>query len=238
MEVLHAGPLFIHQLSHVWVDFRGIQDGPMRGRGLDYFENSRRATYVQQRYAMRNPKRFRQYGEFCWGITACEGPGPARLVVDGVEREFWDYRARGVPSGPDDGTLAPWAVIASLPFAPEIVLPTIRYFREIGVGDTSPYGFEATFNPSFPADTSQSQPCGWVSPRNFGLNDGPIVLMIENHRSGLIWELMRNCVFLRRGLRRAGFRGGWLDRPPVPTRRRPLRSSLSHPRRKPGEKKS
>lgn len=218
LEVLHASPLFIHQLSHVWVDFRGIRDGPMRRRRLDYFENSRRATYIQQRYAIRNPKKFRGYGEFCWGITASEGPGPARLVVDGVEREFWDYHARGVPNGPDDGTLAPWAVIASLSFAPEIVLPTIRFLHELGVGSVSPYGFEATFNPTFPDDTGR--PCGWVSPRNFGLNDGPIVIMVENYRSGLVWSLLRECPYLRAGLRRAGFRGGWLDsRPRGPSSR-------------------
>jgi hypothetical protein len=126
LEFLYAGPLFIHQLSHVWVDFRGIRDAPMRARGIDYFENSRRATFAHQRYAMRNPRKFEGYGEFCWGITACEGPGPATMTIRGVKRRFFDYVARAIPYGPDDGTLAPWAVVASLPFAPEIVLPTIR----------------------------------------------------------------------------------------------------------------
>lgn len=208
IEYLHAPPLFNHQLSHVWIDFKGIRDAFMRKRGIDYFENSRRATLVQQRYAIRNPEKFAQYGEFCWGITASEGPGPATLEVDGVLRHFFDYVARGVPTGPDDGTLAPWAVVASLPFAPDIVLPTIAYIHSLGVGTKSPYGFEATFNPTFPTPTKE--PCGWVSPRNFGLNDGPIVLMIENYRSGLIWRLMRECPYLVSGLSRAGFRGGWL----------------------------
>ena len=61
-----------------------------------------------------------------WGITASEGPGPATLTIDGKKRRFYDYVARSIPNGPDDGTIAPWAVVASLPFAPEIVLPTIR----------------------------------------------------------------------------------------------------------------
>ncbi len=65
--------------------------------GLDYFENSRRATYAHQRYAIHNPKRFKGYGELCWGITASEGPGPATLVIDGVERRFFDYVARSIP---------------------------------------------------------------------------------------------------------------------------------------------
>jgi len=89
-ELLYAGPLFIHQLSHLWVNFRGIQDAFMREHGLDYFENSRRATYVQQQYAIRNPREFAHYGEYCWGITASDGPGPRTLKVEGVERIFYD----------------------------------------------------------------------------------------------------------------------------------------------------
>jgi hypothetical protein len=208
IHYLHAAPLFIHQLSHVWVDFRGIRDAPMRAWGLDYFENSARATRVQQIYAIRNPKHFAGYGENCWGITASEGPGPATLDVGGMTRSFYDYVARGVPNGPDDGTLAPWAVVASIPFAPEIAMPAIAHMHALGVGQ-GPYGFEATFNPTFP--TESMGPCGWVSPYNFGLNDGPILLMIENYRTGLVWKLMRRCPYLVRGLKRAGFRGGWLD---------------------------
>jgi hypothetical protein len=209
LEYVQAGPLFVHQLSHVWVDFRGIRDSFMRARGIDYFENSRRATLAQQRYAMRNPRKFAGYGELCWGLTASEGPGPATMRVGGIERRFFDYVARGVPYGPDDGTLAPWAVVASLSFAPEIVLPTIRSIDAMGIGKNSPYGFEATFNPTFPSSTGD--PGGWVSPRNFGLNNGPIVVMIENYRSGLIWNTMKKCPYVVRGLRRAGFRGGWLQ---------------------------
>jgi len=119
------------------------------------------------------------------------------------------YLARGVPYGPDDGTLAPWAVVASLPFAPEIVLPTIDHFCRLQLREIHPYGFRATFNPTFP-DGSGS-PCGWVSPWHFGLNEGPIVLMIENYRSGLVWQLMRECPYVLTGLRRAGFRNGWID---------------------------
>jgi hypothetical protein len=210
VEFLYAGPLFIHQLSHVWVDFRGLSDAFLRAKGIDFFENSRRATLAHQRYAIHNPRKFQGYGELCWGITASEGPGPAVLTIDGVERKFFDYRARAIPDGPDDGTLAPWAVVASLPFAPEIVQATIRYIDALGVGRQSPYGFEATFNPTFPSNSGK--PCGWVSPRNFGLNDGPIVLMIENFLTGLVWRLTRRCPYLVTGLRRAGFRGGWLEK--------------------------
>jgi hypothetical protein len=209
IEYLYAGPLFTHQLSHVWVDFRGIRDPFMHDHGIDYFENSRRATLVQQEYAIRNSNRYRHYGEFCWGITASDGPGEITRVIDGVERQFFDYRARAVPYGPDDGTIAPWSVIASLPFAPEIVLPTLAEFaRHQRAGDHA-YGFKATFNPTFPDPGGARS--GWVSPWHFGLNEGPIVVMIENHRSGMVWQLLRNCPYLVAGLRAAGFTGGWLS---------------------------
>jgi len=206
---LYAGPLFTHQLSHLWIDFRGIQDAFMRSHGIDYFENSRRATLVQQQYAIRNPGGWAHYGELCWGITASDGPGEATLMIDGVERRFFDYEARAVPYGPDDGTIAPWAVVASLPFAPEIVLPTLTDFRRYRRRRDHPYGFKATFNPTFPDPGGAPQ--GWVSPWHFGLSEGPIVIMIENYTSDLVWRLMRRCPYLAAGLRAAGFTGGWLE---------------------------
>jgi len=205
-EYLHGAPLFMHQLSHLWIDFRVIQDEFMRGRGIDYFENSRRATYVQQQYAIRNPRRFVGYGANSWGITAADGPGPARRRVRGVERRFYAYKARGVPYGPDDGTLSPWAAAASLPFAPEIVLPTLRHFDRAFPQMVSHYGFKCSFNPTFHAGKTN----GWISSGYYGLDQGPIVLMIENQRSELLWRLMRRCPSVARGLRRAGFAGGWL----------------------------
>jgi len=209
-EFLHAGPLFIHQFSHIWIDFRGIQDEFMRERGIDYFENSRRATYAQQQYAIRNPKKFKGYSEYCWGITASDGPGPATLKLNGVERRFFDYLARKIPYGPDDGTIAPWAAIASLPFAPEIVLPALRHFNETYPEMTSKYGFKCSFNPTFVDGKNSAR--GWISKGYYGLDQGPIVLMIENYRTGFFWRQMRQCPYLVAGLRRAGFAGGWLSR--------------------------
>lgn len=207
-DVIYAGPLFIHQFSHLWIDFRGIRDRFVATHGLDYFENSRRATYVQQQYAIRNPRGFAGYSGQCWGITASDGPGPAARLIGGTTRRFFDYVARGVPYGPDDGTIAPWACVASLPFAPEIVLPTIRHFFDLQLKTDNPYGFKATFNRTFP--DHPDRPCGWISPWHVGLNQGPIVMMIENYRTGLLWQLMRQSEPIVRGLRRAGFSGGWL----------------------------
>ncbi len=206
---LYSAPLFTHQISHLWIDFRGIQDDYMRGKNIDYFENSRRATCVQQQYAIANPAKFDAYGEKCWGITASDGPGPAKRIIKGKERQFFGYKARGVPDGPDDGSIAPWAVIASLPFAPEIVLSTLGYFQKLKLHENNPYGFKATLNPTFGETPDLSR--SWVSPYHYGLDQGPIVLMIENYRSGLLWRLMRQCPYLVAGLKRANFGGGWLE---------------------------
>jgi hypothetical protein len=160
-EVLYGASLFMHQLSHLWIDFRGIQDAFMRRHAIDYFENSRRATYVNQQYAIRNPKGWRDYGQYTWGITASNGPGPTTRRVRGVTRRFLGYVARGVPYGPDDGTLAPWSVAASLPFAPEIVLPTLEHCSKKYPHMENEYGLVCSFNPTFP-NRSSGRP-GWIS---------------------------------------------------------------------------
>ena len=207
-EFLYAGPLFIHQLSHMWIDFRGIQDEYMSEKGIDYFENSRRAVYVQQAYAMRNPKGFLGYDQLCWGITASDGPGPAVRRINGRTRRFYDYISRSIPDGPDDGTLAPWAVAASLPFAPEAVLPSLRRINQDYPDLTSKYGFKCSHNPTFSSDKRTGK--GWISQGYYGIDQGPVVMMIENYRSGFIWRLMGKCPHIVNGLRRAGFSGGWL----------------------------
>jgi hypothetical protein len=209
LDYLYAGPLFIHQYSHLWIDFQGIRDEFMREKGSDYFENTRLATLVQQQYAIHNPLAYRAYGENFWGLTASEGPGPGFQIVDGIERFFLDYQARGAPFGPDDGSVAPWAVLASLPFAPEIVMPAARRLMKDYPELISAYGCKSTLNPTFLDESGD--PRGWISPHHYGLNQGPLVMMVENYRSGLLWNLMRRDPYWVKGLRRAGFRGGWLE---------------------------
>lgn len=209
IEHFYAGPLFIHQMSQVWLDLKGLKDEINKKSGIDYFENSRRATYIQQKYAIENPCNFFQYNENCWGLTASNGPGPCKLKVNGIEREFYNYTARGVPDGPDDGTLSPWAAVASLPFAPDIVLRSVRYSIEnLDLKKYSKYGFDASFNPTFP--DGGPNPFGWISPQQYALNQGPVVLMIENYKSRLIWETMKKSKYIINGLRKAGFKEGWL----------------------------
>jgi hypothetical protein len=205
-DVLYAGPLFIHQFSHAWIDFAGIRDRFMREKGSDYFENSRRATYVQREYAQRNPHGCEGYGADCWGITANNGPGFTTLSIGGRKRRFFGYVARGVPYGPDDGTIAPWAALASLPFAPEIALSALRHLCERYPEAIRDSRLPSGFNPT----VTGGGPSGWVSEGYLGLDQGIVVLMVENYRSQLIWKLMRRCPYIGSGLRRAGFTGGWL----------------------------
>ncbi|MEO8842748.1 MAG: glucoamylase family protein [Kofleriaceae bacterium] len=208
-DQLYAGPLFIHQLPQLWLELRGLDDDRTRGLGFDYFENSRRATLAQRAYAIENPAGFTAYGENAWGFTASNGPGPDHQTVHGVPRDFYGYLARGAPFGPDDGTFSPWAVVASLPFAPTEVCAAIRHAIErLGLKNAHGPGFEASFNPTYPEASGHAR--GWVSPWKYGLNQGPIIVMIENHLSGLVWTLLRRSSYVRRGLERAGFSGGWL----------------------------
>jgi len=212
-------PLFGHQYSHIFIDFRGIQDAAMREAGFDYFENSRRETYANRAYCIANPMGWRGYSDRIWGLTACDGPGSFELPYRGQTRTFFGYSARGPvgePDGRDDGTIAPTAALGSLPFAPEIVIPCAEALRsQPRLFDR--YGFKDSFNPSFTyadvkMDTGSVDPQrGWVATDYLGIDQGPILLQAANHRDDFVWRIMREVPAIRRGLRRAGFTGGWLS---------------------------
>jgi len=216
-EYVNYSPLFVHQYSHMYVDFRGIYDDYMRAKGIDYFENSRRATLAQRAYAMDNPDGWLGYGENVWGLTACDGPGYALLTApDGTEREYLGYSARGASAAyvNDDGTIAPTATGGSVPFAPQQTIEALHHmYLSFGDAIYSEYGFLDSFNFTYPVDAGLEQDI-WVNDQYLGIDQGPILIQIENYRSGLIWELMRENEHIRRGLERAGFTGGWLDEAP------------------------
>jgi hypothetical protein len=221
-EFLSFGPHFGHQYSHVWIDFRGIMDAWNREKGFDYFENSRRASYAQREYARTNPLRWRGYDSEIWGLTACDGPADTVQIYNNEERGFFTYAARSTASIHilDDGTIAPTASVASIAFAPEIAIPAVRAFRaRFGEHLYQKYGFLDSVNPSFlfsdvPLRHGRIvEGVGWIADDYLGIDQGPIVAMIENYRSGLIWSVMQNNPHIRRGLQRAGFTGGWLDKP-------------------------
>ena len=223
-EHLNFTPLFGHQYSHVWIDFRGIRDAYMRERGIDYHENSRRATLSQRAYAIANPGGWRDYGENVWGLTASDGPMDTTVVIDGRERRFHSYWARGASLDHvnDDGTIVPTATGGSIPFAPEVTIPALMHMRRTYGDDLfGRYGFLDAFNPTFRLEGVRVGAGlrhgrvvpgkGWFDTDYLGIDQGPILVMAENHRSELVWEHMRRHPAIVRGLRRAGFAGGWLD---------------------------
>jgi len=185
---LNFPPLFGHQYSHCWIDFRGIADAYMTGRGITYAENTRRAAYAQQAYCTANPGGFTGYGPLLWGLTACDGPGGTG---------YYSYIARGTPPAwSDDGTIAPTAAAGSVPFAPEICIPTLRnMYDQYRSSIWCLYGFRDAFNLQ----------AGWWDPDVIGIDQGPIALMLENDRSDGIWSRFMEAEEIQRGLERAGF---------------------------------
>jgi hypothetical protein len=179
-------PLFGHQYSHCWIDFRNIADayGRRPDRNLTYFENSRRATLAQRAYAIANPAK--GYSDSLWGLTASDGPE--------------GYNARGAPPAQNDnGTITPTAPISSIPFAPNECLAVTWYlWNHYRTGPLwGPYGFRDAFNLFVNPD--------WYDTDYIGIDQGPIVLMIENYRTGSVWNRFLRNQDVHRGLERAGF---------------------------------
>lgn len=200
-------PLFCYQYPQSFIDFRGITDSVGRRLGFDYHENARRASLAQHSYAVVNPNKMVGYNSLNWGLTACDGPGGGKKVVNGHEVDFRGYSERGGPTGFDDGTIAPTAALSAMPFVPDNSLCALRHWlcERAELFDMD-LGFVDAFNPTF--DTSKKN--GWVGADRIGIDQGPIVLMMENHVSGLVWNVMRGNAHIKRGLKAAGFTGGWL----------------------------
>jgi hypothetical protein len=204
-DVLYSGPLFTHLFSHAWIDYRGIRDPFMRENGSDYFKNTQQAIAVHREYGARNPHGYRGYDRNLWGITAGDGPDSQELRQGRKDRRFFGYMARGAPYGPDDGTVAPWAMLATVPFGAEAALLGTRHllysYPQVCTNDR----FSSGFNPTLSHNGSF-----WLSEGYYGLDQGLLVMMIENYRTGLIWQLTRANAVIRAGLVNAGFAGGWL----------------------------
>ena len=187
LEFISFPPLFGHQYSHAWVDFRGIQDAYLRGFAdgeLDYFENSRRATLAQQAYAVDNPQNHPNYGADEWGFTASDDP------IDG-------YAVHGaVPAVNDNGTISPTAAGGSVAFTPDASTAALRaMYARYPNSLWNRYGLKDAYNLDLV----------WFASDYLGIDQGPFVLMIENHRSEHVWDVMREVPALQRGLDRAGF---------------------------------
>ena len=176
-------PLFGHQYSHCWIDFRHIADSYMAAHQSTYFQNSRRATLAQRSYCVANPAAQVGYSSNVWGLTACDGPN--------------GYAAHGAPPAQsDDGTVAPTAAGGSIAFTPEFSVPTLKYFyTHFRTHIWTAYGFRDAFNLG----------AQWWGPDELGIDQGPIVLMIENYRTQRVWRLFMKNEEVQRGLVRAGF---------------------------------
>jgi len=211
-EHVNFGPLFGHQYSHLFIDFKGIRDEYIQSKGIDYFENSRRATYANRAYCIENPMKFAGYGENIWGLTACDGPGDQTRRIGDKKVRFFGYSARGAASGysVDDGTIAPTAAGGSIPFAPEICLPALKaMYDQFGANLYSEYGFKDAFNPT--NSNEENNASGWFDVDYIGIDQGSILIMLENYKSNLIWNIMKKNPYIISGLQKAGFKGGWID---------------------------
>lgn len=196
--LIYSPPLFTHQYSHLWVDFRDKNDGV-----ADYFENSRVATIVNRLFSLDHRHRFKTYSEHVWGLTASDGPA--------------GYKAYGGGPGASspDGTVAPTAAAGSIVFTPELSYDALKYMYEAYKDRIwGKYGFTDAFN--WDRD--------WVASEVLGINQGPILLMIENARSELLWKLFMRHPAVVRGMEKIGFRPGTL-KPRLPPRPRVVLSS-------------
>lgn len=204
-------PLFGHQYSHIWIDFRGIRDSFMRSHKDDYFNNSVKATLANRAYCWANPLKWEGYSENQWGLTACDGPKNITLSLQGVERNFFEYRARGAASTQivDDGTLAPTAAGGSFVFTPKESEACLKHMWETHYHDlVGEYGFKDAFNLTY---KDENNPKGWFDIDYLGIDQGPILLQIQNHETELVWNIMKKNPYIQKGLERAGFTGGWVS---------------------------
>jgi hypothetical protein len=209
MSQVNFGPLFGHQYSQMFVDFRGIKDPFMAEKGIDYFENSRRATLANRAYCKTNSGSYIGYSDTIWGLTACDGPGNDGKTNPNIS--FEGYNARGAAQfyQKDDGTIAPTAAGGSIPFAPEECIAALQAMKKkVGKDNYGKYGFKDAFNLSITYTNGKQ---GWYDPDYLGIDEGPIVVQLENYRSGLIWKVMQKNKYIREGLIKAGFKGGWLE---------------------------
>jgi len=210
-EHVNFSPLFGHQYSHMFIDFRGIKDNYMKSRGIDYFENARRATLSNRAYCIENPKGFKDYSANIWGLTSSDGP-PETRVINGRQVNFATYSAKGASAIyiNDDGTITPTAAGGSIPYEPEICINSLYYMKQkYGEMLYQQYGFKDAFNPSYTFDTKH--PEGWFDVDYLGIDQGPILIQLENYETGLIWNTLKKNPYIVNGLRKAGFTGGWLD---------------------------
>ncbi|WP_288071851.1 glucoamylase family protein [Hydrotalea sp.] len=176
-----GGPLFFSQYSFLGLDPRGLKD-----RYANYWEQNRNHTLINHAYCLANPKQFKGYGPNCWGLTACD--------------TYNGYNAFSPTN--DAGTIAPTAALSAFPYTPEYSMKALRFFYDsLGSKLWGEYGFKDAFNLSK----------NWFASSYLAIDEGPIVVMIENYRTGLLWKLFMSCKEVQGGLIKLGFQSPWLQ---------------------------
>jgi hypothetical protein len=177
----YGGPLFFAHYSFCGLDPRDLRDDY-----ADYWDLNQRHVAINRAHCIANPNKYEGYGEWCWGLTASDDP-------DGYSAHAPDN---------DNGTISPTAALASLPYAPREVLMTLRHFlNRHGERAWGRFGFVDAF----------CEQRDWCADTYIAIDQGPIVVMMENHRTGLLWKLFMSIPEVRNGLRRLGFRSPHLD---------------------------
>ena len=171
----YGGPLFFSQYSFLGLDPRGLKD-----RYADYWEQNKNHTLINRQHCILNPKKFKGYGENCWGLTASD-----------------TYNGYAAHSPTEDlGTISPTAALSAFPYTPEYSMQALKHFYyDLGDKIWSEYGIVDAFN----------ETKNWIAQSHLAIDQGPIIAMIENYRSGLLWKLFMSCPEIKAGLKKLGF---------------------------------
>ncbi|MFT3949361.1 MAG: glucoamylase family protein [Agriterribacter sp.] len=171
----YGGPLFFSHYSFLGLNPKGLKD-----RYADYWQQNVNHTLINHDYCVDNPKKFKGYGENCWGLTASD--------------TYNGYDAHSPTN--DHGTITPTAALSAFPYTPEYSMKALKHFYyDLGDKIWSEYGFTDAFN--------ETQ--NWYATSHLAIDQGPIVVMIENYRSGLLWNLFMSCPEIQNGLKKLGF---------------------------------
>jgi hypothetical protein len=171
----YGGPLFFSQYSFLGLDPRGLKD-----EYADYWEQNKNHTLINRAYCLDNPKKYKGYGENCWGLTSSD-----------------TYNGYAAHSPVEDlGTISPTAALSAFPYTPDYSMQALKHFyNDLGDKIWSEYGFVDAFNESK----------NWVAASHLAIDQGPAIVMIENYRSGLLWKLFMSCPEIKKGLKKLGF---------------------------------
>ena len=178
----YCGTLFTYQYSHAWIDFRKLEDK----NGINWFENSIKATKANRQYCIDNSNKFKTFGENSWGLTACVGP-------NGYSGGFGAMPALSMLEKENDGTISPSGAAGSIVFTPEHSIKALENYYNNFPNLWGKYGFKDAYN----LDTSKD----WYAKECIGVDKGISMLMIENYLSGLIWKYFMKNKYVIQGLR-------------------------------------